>query len=347
MKIIADENIIFAKEAFGGMGEVHLANGREITTKILEDADALIVRSVTRVNEELLRGSRVKFVGTATIGDDHVDKKYLQRESIAFTNAAGCNANSVVEYFFCGLIYLLNKYKSDPKKLSAGIVGAGRIGMGAASVCEALGMRVLLNDPPLKRMSGDKKYLPLEDILSCDIVTFHTSLNRGGIDNSFHLLNKENLGMMKEGGILINSSRGEVVDTKALLEVQPEKKFKMILDVWENEPDIDGDLLDLCEIGTPHIAGYSTEGKVNGTKIVYDKFCEFLGAEKKWSPVLPENSKKFGLDEIRGCSTGQLSEMTSEFYNIMLDDRMLRDREGKNFDVLRKKYPFRREFLKQ
>ncbi|MHC1738889.1 MAG: 4-phosphoerythronate dehydrogenase [Ignavibacteriaceae bacterium] len=347
MKTVVDENIIFAREAFEEFGTVNLVNGREIKKEMLTDTDALIVRSITNVNEELLKGSRVKFVGTATIGDDHIDKEYLQRENIIFTNAAGCNANSVVEYVFCGLIYLLKKYKLDPKHLSIGIAGAGRIGGRVAKVCETLGMKVLLNDPPLKRKTGDEKYLPLEEVLQCDVVTFHTPLNRGGIDNTVHLLNGGNLEMIKAGAIIINTSRGEVIDNKALWETGKEKKLKMIIDVWENEPDISSDLLDLCEIGTPHIAGYSTEGKANGTKMVYDKLCEFLGREKKWKPMLDVEREKIKVAEMKRYSIEELFELTSGFYEIMRDDKMLREAGGKNFDELRRKYPFRREFLSQ
>ena len=347
MKTVIDENIIFAREAFEEFGTVELVNGREIKREMLTDADALIVRSITNVNEELLNGSRVKFVGTATIGDDHINREYLQRKNIVFTNAAGCNANSVDEYVFCGLIYLMKKYKLDRKQLSIGIVGAGRIGGRVAKVWETLGMKVLLNDPPLKRKTGNDKYLTLEEVLKCDIVTFHTPLNRGGIDNTVHILNRENIGLIKEGAIIINTSRGEVIDNRALWETGEEKKLKMIIDVWENEPDISSDLLDLCEIGTPHIAGYSTEGKANGTKMVYDRLCEFLGREKKWKPMLNEEREKIWVDEITRYSTEELYELSSGFYEIMRDDKMLREAGGKNFDELRRKYPYRREFLRQ
>lgn len=347
MKIVVDENIIFAKEAFEEFGNVELASGREIRKEMLTDADALIVRSITNVNEGLLKGSRVKFVGTATIGDDHIDKEYLQRENIVFTNAAGCNANSVVEYVFCALMRLINKYRLNPDGLSIGIVGAGRIGGRVARVSESLGMRVMLNDPPLKRETGDKKYLQLEEVLKCDVVTFHTPLNRGGIDNTVHLLNGENIGMIKEGAIIINTSRGEVIDNKVLWRIGGEKKLKMIIDVWENEPDISRKLLDLCEIGTPHIAGYSAEGKANGTKMVYNKLCEFLGREKKWKPMLAVEKEKIRPNELGRYSVDELYELTLGFYDIMRDDKMLREGGGKNFDELRKKYPFRREFLRE
>jgi len=345
MIIVADENITFAREAFGSLGDGVLVEGRSLRKENLEGAEVLIVRSVTKINEELLKGTGVKFVGTATIGDDHVDKEFLKREGVFFTNAEGCNANSVVDYFLCALIHLLNKYHLDPTNLSVGVVGVGRIGGRVAELCEQFGMRVFLNDPPLKRKSGDSKYLPLEKVLDCDVVTFHTALNRGGEDNSFHLINEKNIKYFRDGAIVINSSRGEVIDNMALKRGVQTKKIIAALDVWENEPNIDVELLKMANIATPHIAGYSTEGKANGTKIIFDKLCAFLGKENKWQPVLPVMERKVSTQELYGKKVGELNELLSRFYDIMRDDRLLRESEAKNFDEMRKKYPYRREFL--
>ncbi|MEA3419849.1 MAG: 4-phosphoerythronate dehydrogenase, partial [Campylobacterota bacterium] len=289
MKLIVDENIPFGREAFENFGEVELHNGREINASVCKNADALIVRSITKVDGALLDHSSIKFVGTTTIGTDHIDQAYLKRSDIAFSSAAGCNSYSVAEYVFSALSYLADKYKLDLNKLSIGVVGYGNIGRKVAAIADALGMKVIVNDPPLQRTTNERHFSTLEEALKCDIVTFHVPLNRSGIDNTIHLLNEENINLLKANTILINSSRGPVVNNKALKKRLKEKRdIYAVLDVWETEPNYDSELLKLVDVGTPHIAGYSYEGKVNGTVMIYNALSKHLGVNPDWKPALPQ-----------------------------------------------------------
>lgn len=351
LRLIVDENIAFADKTFGQFGKVNLMPGREITNSSLIDSDVLIVRSITNVDEELLKNSPVKFVGTATIGIDHIDLDYLKQNKIAFADAKGCNAYSVAEYVVASLLNLAVRFEFSFKDKSIGIVGVGNVGSKVAAFTEALGMKVLLNDPPLQR-SGDKRnFVELADILNCDIISLHTPLNLDGIDKTFHLLNSDNLKKLKDGTILINTSRGAVINNIDLLTAIEKKNLKVVLDVWENEPDISVELLNKVLIGTPHIAGYSYEGKINGTKIIYDSLCEFLGMEKIFSFDLPApiNSK---LRFINSENIETVMEnFVSNIYSIKNDDIKMRemimmdvDNRIKNFDLQRKNYPKRREF---
>lgn len=351
LKLIVDENIAFADKTFDQFGKVNLMPGREITNSSLIDSDVLIVRSITNVDEELLKNSPVKFVGTATIGIDHIDLDYLKQNKIAFADAKGCNAYSVAEYVVASLLNLAVRFEFSFKDKSIGIVGVGNVGSKVAAFTEALGMKVLLNDPPLQR-SGDKRnFVELADILNCDIISLHTPLNLDGIDKTFHLLNSDNLKKLKDGTILINTSRGAVINNLDLLTAIEKKNLKVVLDVWENEPDISVELLNKVLIGTPHIAGYSYEGKINGTKIIYDSLCEFLGMEKIFSFDLPApiNSK---LRFINSENIETVMEnFVSNIYSIKNDDIKMRemimmdvDNRIKNFDLQRKNYPKRREF---
>jgi len=351
LRLIVDENIAFADKAFGQFGKVNLMPGREITNSSLIDTDVLIVRSITNVNEELLKNTPVKFVGTATIGTDHIDLDYLSNKDIFFADAKGCNAYSVSEYVVASLLNLAVRFEFSLKDKSIGIVGVGNVGSKVAAFTEALGMNVLLNDPPLQR-SGDKRnFVELADILNCDIISLHTPLNLDGIDKTFHLLNIDNLKKLKDGTILINTSRGAVINNLDLHNAIEKKKIKVLLDVWENEPDVNIELLKKVLIGTPHIAGYSYEGKINGTKIIYNSLCEFLGLEKNFSFDLssPLNSKLrlINSDKIENA----MENLVSNIYSIKNDDIKMRemimmdiDKRIKHFDLQRKKYPKRREF---
>ena len=351
MKIIVDENIAFGKEAFEQFGEVVLISGRAISNAHLKDSDALIVRSITNVNQELLNGTKIKFVGTATIGTDHIDVDYLEKSNIAFASAAGSNSHAVTEYVFSAITHLVNKHKIKLEDLSIGVIGYGNIGTKVCAVAEALGLRVLKNDPPVERKTGRKDFYKLEEALSCDIVTLHVPLNNGGADNTYHMLNDKNRSLINERTILINSSRGPVIDNKALKErLLIKKDILTVLDVWEKEPDYDAELMNLVELATPHIAGYSFEGKVNGTVMVYKALCEFLNVLPTWKPELPVVSNN--QIDIDGNETTEkmLSNIFNKSYKISDDDKLLREgsllpvkEKSNHFDSLRKNYRFRRE----
>lgn len=343
MKIIVDENIPLSEEAFSGLGKVTKINGRKIDNGVLKDTDVLIVRSITKINEALLRNTKVKFVGTATTGDDHIDIGFLKNSGIRFANAKGCNANSVAEYLFCSIVFALSSFK-DCELNSIGIVGYGTIGKKVASIAECLGLKVLINDPPLQRKeSGNNKFLSLKDVLQADIVSFHTPLNIGGIDNTFHLLDKDNIKYLQSKSILINTSRGEVIDSSILLDAKERKSLKYILDVWENEPEISTLLLEKSEIGTPHIAGYSYEGKVNGTKIIYDELCKYLNVTSNWNPR-SICDKKINIEiESNRDVIDFLLKLSVFLYDVKYDSDNLKKNRN-NFDLLRKEYRKRLEF---
>lgn len=349
MKIIADENIIFVDEAFSGLGDVHLYRGRDITNKILKDADVLLVRSVTEVNASLLAGTNVKFVGTATIGTDHIDTAYLAGKGIYFTDARGCNSDAVAEYVFTALLNISTEQNISLKGKIIGVVGVGNIGSRIVRLAEVLGMKILQNDPPLKRKTGNKQFLDLKDLMDVDIITFHVPLNMQGEDRTYHLFDYEKNNSLKDGAVIINASRGPVIENGSLEELIGIKKFTAVLDVWENEPEINMNLLQKIKFGTPHIAGYSYEGKINGTVILYNALCGFLNKSPNWLPKIPQAENS--LIRINGNSTPEkeLFKAVNHVYNISSDDKNIRgiskaDNPGKYFDNLRKKYNLRREF---
>ena len=352
MKIVVDENIPQAHDAFGNIGELIFSNGREISNDLLADADVLLVRSITNVDEKLLTGTKIKFVATATAGTDHIDKEYLIRNKITFADAAGCNSFSVAEYLIAALSNISSKNNFSFNEKSFGVIGIGNVGSKVVRFAKSLSFNVLQNDPPLERKLGTEDFVPFEEILKCDIISFHVPLTHTGIDKTYHLLNEKNLDQIKSGTILINTSRGEVVDNNALKKrLQNKNDIITVLDVWENEPNIDFELLEKVNFGSAHIAGYSLEGKVNGTEIIYNELCDFLGIVKNWKAKYPiiSNSvitidKKLPLEELLNYTINQI-------YIIENDDRLLREGnnlklqlQAKHFDNLRKNYPIRREF---
>lgn len=283
MKIIADANIPFVQQCFSSIGEVEVLPAGKITPSSVRNADVLLVRSVTAVNSELLSASRVRFVGTATIGFEHVDVEYLRKSNIAFASAPGSNANSVAEYVVAALLSVGNKLQIELEGKSIGIIGVGNCGSRVAQKCTALGMKVFLNDPPLQRQTNDPKYLPIEQLFSCDFITLHTPLTFEGPDKTFHLAAQKFFESLKTGCRFINTSRGSVVETAALKNVIRSGRLKaVVLDVWENEPNIDTELLQMVDIGTPHIAGYSLDGKIAGMIMIYKAACEHFGLEPKY-----------------------------------------------------------------
>lgn len=351
MKLVVDENISFAKEVFSLFGEVKLLAGREINNEILKTADILIIRSVTNVDESLLRNTPVKFVGTATIGTDHIDLDYLKNNSIAFADAKGCNAFAVAEYVLTALIKICADEKINPEGKSIGIVGVGNVGSKVVKFSELLGLRVLKNDPPLQRKNPDEKFYSLEEVLKCDIVTLHTPLTFEGDDKTFHLLDEEKLSQLKDNSILINTSRGAVIDNSALRKIISQKKLKVALDVWENEPDVELALLEKAVIASPHIAGYSLEGKVNGTIMIFNALNNFLGTNYHFDFTLPEVKNNLLNYNQTDFNINEFNELLNRIYDIESDTNQMKkmlyfnhkDRV-KYFDEMRKNYPLRREF---
>lgn len=351
MNLIVDENILYAEEAFSSFGNLKLVNGRTLTNTDVKNADVLIVRSVTNIDKNLLKNSNVKFIGTATIGTDHIDLNYLKENNISFVDARGSNADSVAEYVFTALLKVASEKRISLKEWTIGVIGVGNIGGRVVRLAQAIGMNVIKNDPPLERKGTGSNYVSLDEILKSDIITLHVPLTLEGTDKTFHLLNKQNLKKIKKECIIINTSRGAVTDNSALLEETNKKNFNLILDVWENEPAINTELLKKTQIGTPHIAGYSLEGKVNGTKMIYDALCRFAKTEPLWKPSLPVTGTTNLFLPEGNSDEEKLYKLLSGIYNIEKDDSELRRilqmntrEQADYFDKLRREYPVRREF---
>ena len=276
---------------------------------------------------------------------------YLKQNKIAFADAKGCNAYAVAEYVLASLLNLAVRFEFSLKDKSIGIVGVGNVGSKVAAFTEAFGMKVLLNDPPLKRKGDKRNFVKLDEILNCDIISLHTPLNIDGFDKTYHLLNSNNLNMLKDEAIIINTSRGAVINKLDLLSAIEKNNFRVVLDVWESEPDISVELLNKVLIGTPHIAGYSYEGKVNGTKMIYDSLCEYLGEDKTFKFDLPiPKEPTLIFNNSNKLETG-LNDLISAIYSIQEDVNRMRkiiemgkDDRMTNFDLQRKNYPKRREF---
>ncbi len=355
MKIVADENIPFVKECFASIGDVQTLSGRQITPETVADADILLVRSITPVNEKLLAGSKVKFVATATIGFEHIDVDYLKNRGIGFASAPGSNANSVADYIVAALLSVAQRHKITLEGKSIGVIGVGNVGSKVAKKCDTLGMIVKLNDPPLLCRTGDSKYRPINELFNCDFITLHTPLTREGQDKTYHLADEKFFAYLKPGCVFVNTCRGAVHDTAALkAAIKNEKLGAVVLDVWENEPNIDCELLRLVDISTPHIAGYSFDGKIAGMIMIYNAACEHFGLKPKYKindflppPAVPQIT----IDKINPDYQELLYEIVRQVYVINRDDFNTREiamvepeKRGKFFDDLRKNYPVRREF---
>jgi len=348
MKIIIDNKIPYIKGALEPFAEVVYLPGKQTTLEVVKDADALITRTRTICNKKLLEGSKVKFIATATIGFDHIDTEYCKKAGIEWTNAPGCNAESVNQYITSALFSWSMRKRIDLADLTIGIVGVGNVGSRVAKTCETLGMKVLLNDPPRARKEGPEQFVSLEKIMKeADIITFHVPLNMTGKDATIYMANETFFQNLGKNPLVINSCRGEVIDTEAVYNALEAGDISgLIADCWENEPDINLDLLNLCEYGTPHIAGYSKDGKANGTKMSVQAVSRFfnLGIDD-WEPKnveLPKNA----IIELNGEQRREysiLAEAILSTYDIEIDDDNLRDAPLK-FEQLRGDYPVRREF---
>jgi erythronate-4-phosphate dehydrogenase len=351
MKITADENIPFVKECFGKLGQVHTAPGSDINSSMAKDTDILVVRSVTKVNEQLLKNTSVKFVGTCTIGFDHIDRDYLDKNNIGFASAPASNADSVAEYIISALLNIAQKKKITLEGKKIGVIGVGNVGSRVVKNTQALGMKPILNDPPLKRQTNNQKYRPLEELYDCDFITVHTPLTHQGRDRTYHLVNEKFLNNLKSGLVLLNTSRGAVVDSAALQNAVENGKLSAVcLDVWENEPDINTDLLKRVDIATPHIAGYSFDGKVRGMVMIFNAVCKYFDIQTRadQSQFLPEpENKHLKVDNTENL----LSKIVNKIYNVYSDDKKMRKileinakKRPEFFKKLRKEYPVRREF---
>jgi erythronate-4-phosphate dehydrogenase len=348
MKIVADDKIPFLKGALEPFAEVHYVPGSEITREILIDADALLIRTRTKCNEKLLEGTKVRFIGTATIGFDHIDIQYCMRKGITWTNAPGCNSSSVQQYITSALLNISEDYNFELRGKTLGIIGVGNVGSKVEKTGRALAMKVLLNDPPRARKEGFKNFIGLDKLLSeSDIVTVHVPLNATGEDKTYHLFDNQNFSKLKDGAWFMNSSRGEVVNSGALKEVlKSDRLGGTVIDVWENEPDLDLDLLKLVSVSTPHIAGYSTDGKAKGTAMVVNSLAEYFNLPgRNWYPlnVPPPLSPCISIACAGRSEWAIIREAVNYTYNISDDSSRLRQSPS-DFEKLRGNYPLRREF---
>lgn len=354
MIVAADSKLLFARSAFGLLGEVRWLETPQMVRSNVADADALLIRSETRVGKELLDGTSVRFVGTATIGTDHVDLAYLKERGIAFAAAPGSNANSVAEYVVGAMLELAERRSWTLAGKTVGIVGVGNVGSKVLRCASALGMHPLLNDPPLANATHSPRYVSLDALMEVDIVSLHVPLTRDGLYPTYHFFGASRIRRMKKGAILINTSRGAVAETGALKEaLQGHHLGGAVLDVWEGEPGIDPDLLAAADIGTPHIAGYSFDGKFHAARILFDALARFSGVDATWQPpgtLPPPVSTDIAAPEsLRGEDAVRF--LVRQCYDIRVDDQALRavlgrpaaDRDA-TFRALRTNYRDRREF---
>lgn len=338
MKVIIDNKIPFIQEAISQIAdEVIYAPGKDFTPALVKDADALIIRTRTRCNRALLQGSSVRFIATATIGFDHIDTEYCREAGIAWSNAPGCNSASVAQYLMSSLLLLQQIRGKQLQGLTLGIIGVGNVGTKIIQVAQELGMRVLLNDLPRQDKEGKADFSPLQTLAEeCDLLTFHVPLYKEGKYKTFHLADEAFFRTLKRRPVIINTSRGEVIETNALLNALENNLISdAIIDVWENEPDINLTLLNKAFLGTPHIAGYSADGKANATRMSLDALCRFfhLEADYRITPPEPENP-------VINAATP--TEAYLQMYDPRRDSEPLKT-NPELFETLRGDYPLRRE----
>ena len=349
MKIVCDNKIPFLRGVLEPFADVVYLPGKETTPEVVKDADALITRTRTICNEALLSGSQVQAIATATIGFDHIDTAWCDAHGIFWENAPGCNSGSVKQYIASVLVTLAKRYGFDLTEKTLGVVGVGNVGRKVVSVARALGMKVLLNDPPRARKEGPEAFVTLDEICAqCDIITVHVPLSKTGEDATWHLFDGPRLATLRPDQILVNSSRGPVVDNAALKAVLQKGGLKAaVLDVWEGEPNLDPELVSLLAITTPHIAGYSADGKANGTTAAVRSVARTLGLPlTMWSAEgipAPPQALDFIVEAAGKSLQAVLTEAILHTYDVSEDSERLRA-DLSLFEKLRGDYPVRREF---
>lgn len=364
LKIVADENLALTDYFFNEVADIDYMAGRGITAADISTTDALLIRSVTKVNAALLADSPVQFIGSATIGTDHIDLDLLKQKGISFANAPGCNAQAVAEYVITAILTLQPQLVSAGKTMCLGIVGLGNVGRRLAILARRLDWRVLAYDPFVRldafkgfafdqtggKQSGIEQ-LSFEQVLAqSDALSLHVPITKNQPHATYHLMDASALAQLKPHCMLINSARGEVVSEQALLADISITKRQVVLDVFEHEPKISQQLLNQLALATPHIAGYSLEGKARGTQMIYQAFCQHydLTASKQFASQLPQMAQLFKSDQTLAH---QLLPLLPQLYPIQADDQALRGCvnqsgfvDGQDFDHLRKTYPLRREW---
>ena len=358
MKILADQNIPFVTQAFSSLSsseaqdEVILFDGRRLNASEMTDADILLVRSVTHVNKALLSKSNIQFVASATIGTDHIDIDYLQLCNIPFANAPGCNAISASEYTLCGILLYATRQNIPLTELNVAVVGYGNVGSRVVQRLNAVGIKTRVYDPPRALLHQDIDYVTWDEVLECNVVTGHVPLT---IDVDYPtklMFNDAFFAALQPGSLFINTSRGATQDEQALLARLPEKKLQLILDVWQDEPSINTELQKQTLISTPHIAGYSFDGKCRGTYMIYQAACKHLGQPERWTPdSVLEDKESDNTLIFDSNAANPVWDLVNQVYSIEADSARLRagmnlgeQQRAELFDQLRKNYPKRREF---
>jgi erythronate-4-phosphate dehydrogenase len=356
LNIVVNKNTPSVVETFSRIGNVVALDTLDVTREAVRNADILIVRSETKVDKNLLEGSSVRFVGTVTIGTDHIDLDYLASKGIRFASAPGSNSNSVAEYLAAALLVWAHRTGELLRGKTIGVVGVGNVGSKVVKVASALGMNILLNDPPRARKEGGASFRPLDELMDADIITIHVPLIKSDPDATYHFFDPPRMRKMKRGALLINTARGAVVDTMALNDALASKHLSAaIIDVWEDEPTIDVQLLNRAMLGTPHVAGYSLDGKLNALRMVNEEVCRFLNVPAQWSAGgAAERGNDAEITIPAGITDEQdgLRAIVGQAYDIESDDRMLRqmitlptNARGGYFMKLRAEYRVRREFF--
>ncbi|MBA4322310.1 MAG: 4-phosphoerythronate dehydrogenase PdxB [Odoribacter sp.] len=348
MKIIADDKIPFLKGVLEPFADITYLPGRLIGKEQVKDANAVLIRTRTKCTESLFKESKVSFIGTATIGFDHIDTRYCESHNIKWTNAPGCNSSSVQQYIAAALLKMAGDFQFRLSDKTIGIIGVGNVGSKIEKLAKVMGMKVLLNDPPRARKEGVKNFVDLDTLLKeSDIITLHVPLNIVGEDKTYRLIDDKTIYMMKKGAWLINTSRGEVAESIVLKKALSAARIGgVVLDVWENEPDIDYELLEKAFLATPHIAGYSADGKANGTAMIINALSKIFNLPlRNWYPeIIPEphiaeitiNAKNRDTEDI-------IRQAVFHTYSIVEDDLKLRFSPS-DFEKQRGEYPVRREF---
>ena len=354
MKIIADQNIPQVKPAFSALGDVELLPGREITRNHLLDCQCLLVRTVTTINKDLLHDTPVQFIGSATIGTDHVDLDYLRQQNITFSNAAGCNAEAAAEYVISGIFALSQHKNFNPFTRKVGIIGCGNVGSNLLKKLQTLGIEALVCDPP-KAEQGDNTIdtVDFDTIVNkCNLISLHVPLTHKGKHPTHHLFNQQSLSRLQEGCLLVNASRGPVVDNEALSHVIKQRPDLIaFLDTWENEPNISRTLLQTVDLATPHIAGYSVEGRLRGTQMILDAACGHFAESNQWqmSDLL---SKPKSIGKIEASNNLNFWQQLFQKHHDIWQDNLALKKTSKlsdsdfaqHFDSLRRVYPNRFEY---
>ena len=347
IKIVADDAIPFLKGVLEPFADITYENGASITNAMLQNAKALFIRTRTEANEELLKNTSVEFIATATIGTDHLDEIYLNKNHITWTNAVACNANSVLQYIIAAVFHIIQKEHLKFSEITLGIIGVGNIGSRIRDFFKMLGVKILCSDPPLKAKDKNFTDTPLQEIYkNADIITFHTPYIQAGPFKTFHLCDTSSFEMMKPSAWIINASRGAVVDNKSLESALKENKIRgAVLDVFENEPNVNQEFINLLEIATPHIAGYGLDGKSNATSIIVREFANYfhIGALNHFEICLPEIKEPLTFEFSKTDTPEKIFyEIFKQTYDIHKESEKFKQDISK-FEFLRKNYPVRRE----